>query len=896
MKVVDNLSSTADILSTLETSMETGLSEEIANERLAVYGRNELESKTQVNPLTMFLSQFKGVMSILLIVAGLISAATGDLTDTIVIFFVVILNAVMGFVQEYRAEKAISALKKLAVPVAKVIRDGRFQEISSELLAPGDIVKIQAGDLIPADGRLLDTSNLTIEEATLTGESIPVEKSFAESVDPALSIGDRNGDVFMGTTVAQGRGTFVTTSTGMNTELGKIAEIIGQTTVKQTPLQKRLGQLGLYLAIAAVSICIVVFIAGVFQKRGIEEMLLTSISLAVAAVPESLTAVITISLALGAQRMAKQNALIRKLPAVETLGCVTAICSDKTGTLTQNKMQVEYIYAGGNSFKRGNEGFVDVNAHPDSQHASIKTDINIRELFESISLCNDTITQKTNTNEIKLIGDPSETSLIEAAMFGGMDIEEKQWLLPRIKEIPFDSVRKRMTTIHQSTDESIIAFIKGAIDSILPICTSELYDGRPKNLTADRRKELLEESELYAQRGIRIMSAATRTFDAVPDTHDIDNVESNLMFLGFVAISDPLRPEAATAVKKCKEAGIQVRMITGDHKLTAATIGSELGIVNSDSEVCVGSEIETMNDDDLADTVNRCRVYARVSPEHKVKIVSALQHNGHIVAMTGDGVNDAPSLKISDVGVAMGITGTDVSREASDIILTDDNFATIVSAVEEGRTIYDNIRKFVRYTLATNFGEVLTMFFALLLNFPLPLLPIHILWINLVTDGLPALALGVEPAEDNIMKRPPRSPNESLFARGLWQQVVWVGMYMAIGTLIMFSLEVKINGIEYARTMAFYTIAAFQLFNVLAIRRETQSFLKTDWLSNKALLWTVIGTFTLQVMLIYISPLDRIFKLVSIEISDLVICTLVASTVFFAVEFEKYIRRQKISI
>lgn len=882
-----------EMLAELGTDPHSGLSEEMVRERLGTYGPNEIKESVHQSALAMFFGQFKGVMSIILIVAGIISAVTGDIKDTIVIAAVVILNAVMGFVQEYRAEKAISALKKLAVPNAKVIRNAKLTDVPAHDLVPGDIVRLQAGDLVPADGRLIEAINLTLEEAALTGESVPVEKDAGHFDDPASPIGDRRGNVFMGTNVAQGRGTLLVLKTGMTTELGNIAEMIGQTPAKQTPLQKRLGQLGLYLAIGAVVICAIVFAAGVLQGRDLKMMLLAAISLAVAAVPESLPAVITISLALGAQRMVKRNALIRKLPAVETLGCVTAICSDKTGTLTQNRMRVDGMYAGDHLLKRVDNGFAGIG---DSDELIGKEDVNLKALLEALSLCNDTEIQTAADGTVQTMGDPTETSLVEAAMHVGMDVEESKRLLQRIAEIPFDSGRKRMTTIHEGRGGDIYAFTKGALDVIMVRCTHEMSNGTRVPLTNSRVVEILRLSEHYAARGSRVMAAASRTFKSTPTDIAPDVIEKDLTFLGFVAISDPPRPEAAEAVRKCRDGGIQIAMITGDHKLTASAIGSDLGILDAGHGVCIGSELEEMDDASLSQTVRHCSVFARVSPEHKVRIVAALQANGHIVAMTGDGVNDAPSLKRADVGVAMGITGTDVSREASDIVLTDDNFATIVSAVEEGRTIYDNIRKFVRYTLATNLGEVLTMFVGMLAGLPLPLLPIQILWINLVTDGLPALALGVEPAEGDVMKRPPRHPNESLFARGLWQHILWVGTFMAVGTLALFAVETKNHGEQYARTMAFFTLAAFQLFHVLAIRRERQSAFRTRLSTNPSLALAVVGTFVLQIVITYVAPIAGVFRNVPISVADLVLCTVIASSVFFAVELEKaFLRKRSVS-
>lgn len=883
-----------EALSRLETDPQSGLTEEVAQQRLLDHGPNEIKESERQSPIVMFLAQFKGVMTMLLIVAGIISAITGDLKDTVVIAVVVLLNAVMGFVQEYRAEKAVAALKKMSVSTVRVLRGGRIVEMPANQLVPGDIVRLQAGDSVPADGRLIDASNLTIEEAALTGESVPVEKDALHVADPGSQLGDRKSDVFTGTTVVQGRGTFVVDKTGMDTQLGGIAEMIGHSPTRQTPLQKRLGQLGLYLAIAAVSICALVFIAGVFQGRDISMMLLAAITLAVAAVPESLPAVITISLALGAQRMVKRHALIRRLPAVETLGCVTAICTDKTGTLTQNRMQVDTLYVAGNLLKRADTGFEDAGRMlvDDSPQSAAAANADVLSGLEAMSLCNDSEIQLDEDGVVQAIGDPTETSLILAAVHAGMDVHAMRDRLPRVAEVPFDSARKRMTTIHEASG-GFFAFTKGALDVVLPRCTREMVDGVTRELSKERIAEIIGVSEECASRGARVIAAASRTLEEVPSKIVPESVESDLTFLGFAAISDPPRPEVPLSVTKCKDGGIHVYMITGDHGLTAAAIGRDLGIISEDDAVCTGAMLDGMDDAVLAEELVRYRVFARVSPEHKVRIVSALQEKGNIVAMTGDGVNDAPSLKRSDVGVAMGITGTDVSREASDIVLTDDNFATIVSAVEEGRTIYDNIRKFVRYQLATNTGEILTMFIGLMAGYPLPLLPIQILWVNLVTDGLPALALGVEPAEGDVMKRPPRAPDENVLARGLWQHVVWVGVLIALGTLALFVYRLESHGLAYARTMAFFSMAVFQLCHVMAIRREREPSLKTKLSTNKSLALAVIGTFVLQITITYVGPLAKIFKNVPISVPDMLLCVVVCTTVFFAVELEKAVARRR---
>jgi Ca2+-transporting ATPase len=885
--IIDPSVSTDDVIALLDSDPANGLAQDFARNRLLDVGRNEIKEAHHQSAILMFMGQFKGAMSIILFAAAIISALTGDIKDTIVIAAVIILNAVMGFVQEYRAEKAISALKKLSEPVAKVIRDGILVEIPSHELVPGDIVRLQAGDVVSSDGRLLEAVNMTIEEATLTGESVPVEKDASWTGEKTTPIADRNSDVYMGTTVTQGRGTYIVSFTGMNTQLGNIAAMIGQTPAKQTPLQKRMAQLGIYLAIGAVIICIVVFLTGILQGRDVKIILLAAISLAVAAVPESLPAVITISLALGAQRMVKRNALIRKLPAVETLGCVTTICSDKTGTLTQNIMQVDNIYTADGLMERVGDSYTG------AEVKTVEKTATFDRLLEVLSLCNDTELRILENQQVETFGDPTETSLIHASIIAGMDVAGKKTSLPRISEIPFDSARKCMTTIHKDSKDNIMAFTKGALDVILRRCVSEMVNGEVISLTPPRVNEIFNLSEQFAAKGARVMAGAFRPLQAVPEDISSDTVENELVFTGFVAISDPERPEAAEAIEKCRLGGINVVMITGDHKLTARAIGSELGIIDSDAAVCVGSELDHMDDAMMNDAVTHCRVFARVSPEHKVRIVTALQSRNEIVAMTGDGVNDAPSLKKADVGVAMGITGTDVSREASDIILTDDNFATIVAAVEEGRTIYDNIRKFVRYTLATNLGEVLTMFIAMVMGMPLPMLAIQILWINLVTDGLPALALGVEPAEGDVMRRPPRPPHESLFARGLLQHIIWVGLLMSIATLVMFQIELDTKGELYARTMAFYTIAVFQLFHVMAIRRERESAFKTKLSTNWSLTLSVAVTLGLQLVITYVTPIAKIFKNVPISVGDLLLCTAIASSVFFAVEIEKYVRHKR---
>ncbi|HLA48235.1 MAG TPA: cation-translocating P-type ATPase, partial [Nitrospinota bacterium] len=788
-----------------------------------------------------------------------ISAFIGDLTDTIVILAIVLLNAVIGFFQEYRAERALAALKKLEIPAATIIRDGKHQQIPATEIMPGDIVVLTAGEIVPADIRLIESPNLMIDESSLTGESTPVEKS-TDIISGEASLADRRNMAFKGTVITYGRGVGVVVTTGMSTELGRIAYLLQETEKIKTPLQIKLDVMGKRLAVAALLLCLIIFIAGIWRGESLQLMSLTAISLAVAAIPESLPAVITIVLALGAYRMSKVNALIRKLPAVETLGCVTAICSDKTGTLTQNKMKVEFIYDGKELKKKWSLDTSDMNL-----------------IFKAMTLCND-----ASIDSDKGIGDPTEIALLKAASKLGINKSELEKKYPRINEIPFDSFKKRMTTIHSSPEnqEIHLAFMKGSVDSLLDTCS---IDNNIKG-------QIIKENEKMAGDGIRVLAVAYREIKKGISTAE---VEKEFTFLGLVGMIDPPREEAYEAVKICMKAGIVPIMITGDHPSTAKSIAKRLGITNENGQTITGRDMEVLEPAHLNNLLSSVRIFARVSPEDKIRIVSALKEKGHIVAMTGDGVNDAPALKKADIGIAMGITGTDVSKEASDIILRNDNFATIVKAVYEGRVIYDNIRKFIRYMLSTNSGEILTMFFALMIGMPLPVLPIQILWINLVTDSFPALALGVEPAEKNVMNRPPRDPKESIFARGLWQHIIWVGLLMSFGTLGVMAWGLRHDDLDHARSMVFFTLAGFQMFHVMAIRSERESIFTLGLLSNKALLGAVLLTFLLQLMITYTPILQRIFKTAPLSAVELFICVTISFSVFIAVEVEKTYFRLK---
>ena len=836
-----------------------GLSADESQKRLSQYGHNRLEEKPGKSPLLIFFEQFTNILILILIVAAVISAFIGDLTDTIVILAIVLLNAVIGFFQEYRAERALAALKKLEIPAATIIRDGKHQQIPATEIMPGDIVVLTAGEIVPADIRLIESPNLMIDESSLTGESTPVEKS-TDIISGEASLADRRNMAFKGTVITYGRGVGVVVTTGMSTELGRIAYLLQETEKIKTPLQIKLDVMGKRLAVAALLLCLIIFIAGVWRGESLQLMSLTAISLAVAAIPESLPAVITIVLALGAYRMSKVNALIRKLPAVETLGCVTAICSDKTGTLTQNKMKVEFIYDGKELKKKWSLDTSDMNL-----------------IFKAMTLCND-----ASIDSDKGIGDPTEIALLKAASEIGIHKNELEKSYPRINEIPFDSFKKRMTTINSSPDnqEIYLTFMKGSVDSVLDI----------SSIDSNMKEQILRENEKMAADGIRVLALAYREIEkGVP----LSEVEKGLTFLGLVGMIDPPREEAYEAVKICMKAGIVPIMITGDHPSTAKSIAKRLGITNENGQTITGRDMEVLEPAHLNNLLSSVRIFARVSPEDKIRIVSALKEKGHIVAMTGDGVNDAPALKKADIGIAMGITGTDVSKEASDIILRNDNFATIVKAVYEGRVIYDNIRKFIRYMLSTNSGEILTMFFALMIGMPLPILPIQILWINLVTDSFPALALGVEPAEKNVMNRPPRDPKESIFARGLWQHIIWVGLLMSFGTLGVMAWGLKYDDLDHARSMVFFTLAGFQMFHVMAIRSERESIFTLGLLSNKALLGAVVLTFILQLMITYTPILQRIFKTAPLSSIELFICVTISFSVFIAVEVEKAYFRLK---
>lgn len=889
----------------LGSSAATGLSKIEAARRLSEFGRNELTESGIKSPWLIFLDQMKELMVIILIIAAVISALLGDYSDAIAIGAIVVLNAILGFSQEYRAEKAMAALKKLAVPSVKVRREGEVGEVSAADLVPGDIVLLEAGNFVGADCRVLESADLQTQEAALTGESLPVHKICEALVQPDLALADRRNMIYMGTYITAGRGKAVVTETGMRTELGRIAGMIQSVKQEATPLQKRLEQLGKVLAAAALVIVLIIFGLGWMRGEDLKVLFLTAVSIAVAAVPEGLPAVMTIALTLGAQRMLKRRVLIRKLSAVETLGSVTVICSDKTGTLTKNQMAATVFQVADRKVEL--DGRTSDNYHqafPELGQPEFSL------MLAGAALCNDAVFRSNagGPDSPVPLGDPTETALVVAAARSGILKPEIEQLLPRVAEVPFTSERKRMTTIHrypaargllpaglqiacQENSSPFIAFTKGAVDVLLGLSESVWLNGRRESLDGPWRATLSAENDKLAGNGMRVLGVAFRCLGPGSPKAEADDLERELTFAGMIGIIDPPRPEAASAVATCKRAGIRPMMITGDHPLTARHIAAQLGI-SSNGAVVTGPQLERTTPGELEQIAESTSVYARVSPEHKLRIVEGLHRRGQIVAMTGDGVNDAPALKRADIGVAMGISGTDVSKEAADMVLLDDNFASIVSAVEEGRVIYDNIRKFIRYVLATNTGEIWLMLVAPLFGMPLPLLPLQILWMNLVTDGLPALALAVEPPESDIMRRPPRPPGESMFARGMGRQIVWLGVLMGLLSLGVGYGYWHANNAAW-QTMVFTTLTLSQMANVMAIRSERRSLLEIGLKSNLPLLGAVALTVILQLALIYVPLLQSIFKTVMLPIPDLLLALVVSSLIFWAVELEKWFLRRR---
>ena len=861
----------------LSTNLEKGLTSKQVEEKQETIGFNELKAKKKKSLLVKFLEQFKDFMIIVLIIAAIVSGIIGVLqgegiTDTIIILIVVIVNAIIGVAQENKAEKSLEALQKLSAHASKVIRDGKLCVVQSRELVPGDIVVLDTGDYVPADLRIIEAVNLKSQESALTGESVPVEKTIDKIEKEDVGVGDRTNMLFSSSLITYGRGKGIVVETGMTTEVGKIAEIINSSEETTTPLQEKLNKLGKTLGISALAICVVIFIIGLLYGKEPIHMFMTAVSLAVAAIPEGLAAVSTIVLAIGVQRMVKKNAIVKRLPAVETLGSASVICSDKTGTLTQNKMTVQKIYINNNLMNMENIKIVE----PESD---------LEKLVYNAMLCNDTKVGENN----ELTGDPTETALVDMGMNLDIDID-KIFRIDRLKEIPFDSSRKLMTTVHQVNDKYVV-YTKGGVDELLQNCNSYIIDGQIRKDLEQFKTNIYENNENMAKNALRVLAFGYKTIDKLPESkEEIQKLETDLTFIGMVGMIDPPREEAKRAVEKCKTAGIKTVMITGDHKITATAIAKQLGILENEEEAITGSELEKMSDEELTKNIRNYSVYARVSPEHKVRIVRAWQANGEIVAMTGDGVNDAPALKNADIGCAMGVVGTDVAKEAADVILTDDNFATVVSAVEEGRRIYDNILKAIQFLLSSNVGEIIVLFVAILIT-PLlakwfnitnigalePLLPIHILWINLVTDSLPALALAVDPAAENIMNRKPNKKEKGIFTKGMTWRVVYQGIMIGLLTLLAFIVGLATPGvtdeamkIEIAQTMAFCVLALSELVHVFNIRDNKNSIFRTGIFNNMKLILAIIVSASLMFVILLIPQLRTIFSIAQLPKENII--------------------------
>ncbi len=900
---------TAEVLRRVESGAE-GVSEEEALRRLTRYGPNELVERAGKSPWLIVREQLTAVMVLVLIVASGISALLGDFGDAAVIAAIVLLYALLGFIQEYRAERAMAALKRLAVPLVRVRRGGVVREISARALVPGDHLLLDAGKLVPADCRIVTCANLRIQEAPLTGESEPVEKESRLLPERELPLGDRRNMAYLGTVVSYGRGEGVVVATGMATELGRIASMIQEVSREPTPLQRRLDQLGRMLALIAVTIALLIFFIGLLRGEELRLMFMMAVSIAVAAIPEGLPAVLTITLALGAQRMLRRHALIRKLPAVETLGSVTVICADKTGTLTENRMKVAVLEVAGHRVAI-NEKPADLSESESAGAGHPPTDPSLALLLAGGALCNDATLETADTSvaniPCEILGDPTEGALLVAAARFGLWKSDLERAFPRIGEVPFDAGRKRMATLHRclafqelapalqrtaagfdAVAGGALVFAKGAVDSVLGISTRVWVDDHSEPLNEAWRSRVTAVGDLLASDGMRVLAVGYRLLGPGESAAEL---ERELVFIGLVGILDPPRPEAYEAVSRCKTAGIRPVMITGDHQLTALRIARSLGIAD-DGRVLTGLELAHLPAAELANLVGEVSVFARVAPEQKLDIIRALQARGEIVAMTGDGVNDAPALKKADIGIAMGMTGTDVAREAADMVLRDDNFATIVASVEEGRVIYDNIRKFLRFSIAGNIGKILLVLVGPLLGMPLPLLPLQLLWLNLLTDGLLGLGMGVEPAEREIMSRPPVSPGESIFAGGMGGHIVRVGLLIgAIGLATGYGYWR--GGDPHWQSMVFTTLAISQLFQALASRSNRDSLFSIGLFSNPLLAGMAALVLVLQLAAVYLPPLQLYFTTLPLPAFDLTICVALSSLVLWWIEGEKWLARRR---
>jgi len=856
-----------DAAVSLQTNIKTGLSTKLADERRKKVGRNELSEGEKQSAILLFFSQFKDFMVLVLLAATLISGLLGEYIDAVAIMVIVLINGFLGFIQERKAEKSLQALKDLSAPKITVLRDGRWMKLDSKDAVPGDILKLSSGDRVGADMRIIVSNDLEIEESALTGESIPAQKHSDPILDENPSLGDLNNMAFMGTLVTRGNGIGVVTATGMNTAMGKIAGMIQTAATIMTPLQRRLDQLGKILITVALLLTVAVVLAGIFHGHDVYTMFLAGVSLAVAAIPEGLPAIVTVALSLGVQRMIRKNAIVRKLPAVETLGCASVICSDKTGTMTQNKMTVTHLWGGGKTWTVTDTGeFSTV-----GKNIEVDKEKTLYQLLTFGTLCNNAEIKITG-QEMLVEGDPTEGALLLAGAKAGIDkkaLLEKQFSVE--KEYPFDSARKMMSVIVKGPSGDRFVITKGAPDVLSLKSNTILWEGKQKALSDHLLQEVNGAIKQLASMALRTISIAYKPLKG-PIPERAEEIEQNLTLIGLQGMIDPPRPEVKAAVAECKQAGIKTVMITGDHVDTACAIAKQLGILakdEGDSAVMDGRRLNELSAKELESVVDNIHVFARVSPEHKLKIVNALQNKGHIVAMTGDGVNDAPAIKAADIGIAMGITGTDVAKEASSLILLDDNFATIKVAIKEGRNIYENIRKFIRYLLASNVGEILVMLFAMLMSMPLPLVPIQILWVNLVTDGLPAMALGLDQPEENVMQRNPRHPKEGVFARRLGWKILSRGFLIGVVTLAAFVIVFHRDpsDLPYAQTIAFATLVMAQLIHVFDCRSEISIFSRNPF-GNKYLVWAVVSSALLMLVVIYVPIFQPIFHTVAIEPRD----------------------------
>ncbi|PSA91844.1 calcium-translocating P-type ATPase, SERCA-type [Bacillus atrophaeus] len=857
-----------DLVEATNTSMKQGLTEKEVKKRLETHGPNELQEGKKTSALVLFFSQFKDFMVLVLLAATLISGFLGEYVDAIAIIAIVFVNGILGFFQERRAEQSLQALKELSTPHVMALREGSWAKIPSKELVPGDIVKFASGDRIGADVRIVEAKSLEIEESALTGESLPVVKHADKLKKPDVSLGDITNMAFMGTIVTRGSGVGIVVGTGMKTAMGKIADMLESAGTFSTPLQRRLEQLGKILIVVALLLTVLVVAVGVIQGHDLYSMFLAGVSLAVAAIPEGLPAIVTVALSLGVQRMIKQKSIVRKLPAVETLGCASIICSDKTGTMTQNKMTVTHVWSGGKAWNVSGVGYEPKGAFTlNGKETSADHHKPLQQMLLYGALCNTSIIEKKD-GEYILDGDPTEGALLTAARKAGFSNDFVQSHYRVIEEFPFDSDRKMMTVIVEDRDKKQYVITKGAPDVLMQRSANIFYDGSAELFTKGRKSEADAVLKHLASQALRTIAVAFKPLKA-GEKPTMEQAEKDLTLLGLSGIIDPPRPEVRQAIKECREAGIKTVMITGDHVETAKAIAKDLRLLPKRGKIMDGQMLNELSSEELAGVVDDVYVFARVSPEHKLKIVKAYQENGHIVAMTGDGVNDAPAIKQADIGVAMGITGTDVAKEASSLVLVDDNFATIKSAIKEGRNIYENIRKFVRYLLASNVGEILVMLFAMLLALPLPLVPIQILWVNLVTDGLPAMALGMDQPEGDVMKRKPRQPKEGVFARKLGWKVISRGFLIGIATLLAFIIVYHRNpeNLAYAQTVAFATLVLAQLIHVFDCRSETSIFDRNPF-ENLYLIGAVLSSILLMVIVIYYPALQPIFHTVPIKPGD----------------------------